>query len=513
MSSEAESSSRPKVLLVDDVPANIALLRDALEEKGYRIAVARSGRGALHAAASAAPDLILLDVMMPEMDGYETCRRLKADEGTRNIPVIFITARDEQESLLEGFQAGGVDYITKPFEKEEVLIRVQTHLEISRLSRELRQKNRQLERANEELRQEMARRQEAEVARQRADERLELISRQEAERWGIEGFVGQSPSIRKILEEVRQLQGAAATGVLICGESGTGKELIARALHFGSPRAKNPFVPVNCAAIPRELAESYLFGHVKGAFTGAAADRKGCFELADGGTFFLDEIGDMPLELQAKLLRVLEEGRITPVGGVEERKVDVRVVAATNADLAGGLAQGRFRQDLYFRLARFTVRVPPLRERPEDLPLLAAHFLGMFAAEMGLPSPELDPSALALLQGYSFPGNVRELKNIMEYALLKCEGGPIGPEHLHLLELPGAGVSESGGPVSQAPVQASEEELILKYVQQRGSIGNEECRQLLSVDRSRATYLLDKLCEAGRLSREGARRWTRYRLP
>jgi len=503
--SEAAGPALPKILLVDDVPANIGLLRDLLEEQRYRIAVATNGKGALRLAQSAAPDLILLDVMMPEMDGYETCRQLKAAEATREIPVIFITALGEQQDLVQGFRAGGVDYITKPFGKEEVLIRVQTHLEISRLGRALRQKNQELERIVEELRREMARRQEAEAARQQADERLEQLAQQEARRWGIEGFVGQSPAIQQILGEVRRLQGAGTTGVLVSGESGTGKELIARALHFGSPRAKGPFVAVNCAAVPRELAESSFFGHLKGAFTGAAADRKGYFEQADRGTLFLDEVGDMPLELQAKLLRVLEEGRITPVGGAQEREVDVRVVAATNADLAASLGQNRFRQDLYFRLARFTVQVPPLRQRPEDIASLAAHFLGLFAAEMGLPAPELSPAALALLQGYAFPGNVRELKNIIEYALIKSEGETIGPEHLQLLALPQT--------PPQTPSRPGEEEQILGYVRERGSIGNEECRQLLSVDRSRATYLLDKLCEAGQLLREGSRRWTRYRLP
>ncbi|OGG54874.1 MAG: hypothetical protein A3F84_13185 [Candidatus Handelsmanbacteria bacterium RIFCSPLOWO2_12_FULL_64_10] len=410
-----------------------------------------------------------------------------------------------------------MDYITKPFEKEEVLIRVQTHLEISRLNRELRQKNRELERANEELRQEIARRKAAEeahtvaeAARQRADEQLDLISRQEARRWGIEGFVGQSQTVQKIIEEVRQLQSAGATGVLICGESGTGKELIARALHFGGPRARGPFIPVNCAAIPHDLAESSLFGHVKGAFTGATSDRKGYFEQADGGTLFLDEVGDMPMELQPKLLRVLEEGRITPVGGAQERQVDVRVVAATNADLSAGLAKGVFRQDLYFRLARFTVQVPPLREWKEDIPLLSTHFLGMFAAEMGLTPVGLSAAALAMLRGYSFPGNVRELKNIIEYALIKSGGAAIEPEHLHFLDLPHA--SGDGGPSAQTPVQPSEQDLILTCVRQRGSIGNEECRALLAVDRRRATYLLDRLCESGLLTREGSQRWTRYSL-
>jgi DNA-binding NtrC family response regulator len=214
--------------------------------------------------------------------------------------------------------------------------------------------------------------------------------------------------------------------------------------------------------------------------------------------------------LQAKLLRVLEEGRITPVGGAQERRVDVRVVAATNADLSAVMARGAFRQDLYFRLAHFTVRIPPLRERPEDIPPLAAHFLGMFAAEMGLAPAGLSAASLVLLQGYSFPGNVRELKNIIERALIKSGGGVIEPEHLHFLGLPR--ISENEGSPAQTPVQPSEQDLILTYVRQRGSIGNEECRALLSVDRRHATYLLDRLCESGLLTREGSQRWTRYSL-
>jgi transcriptional regulator with GAF, ATPase, and Fis domain len=218
--------------------------------------------------------------------------------------------------------------------------------------------------------------------------------------------------IRKILKDVERLHQFANTSVLITGESGTGKELVARAIHHGSPRAGAPFIPVNCVAIPAELAESMLFGHLKGSFTGAVADRKGWFELADGGTLFLDEIGDMPATLQAKLLRVLEDGEITPVGAAQSRRVDVRVISATNADLAGKIATGDFRQDLYFRLARFIVQTPPLRERPEDIPLLCAHFLQLFAQEMGMASPQLAPDALAWLSTYAFPGNVRELKNL-----------------------------------------------------------------------------------------------------
>ncbi|MSR83872.1 MAG: sigma-54-dependent Fis family transcriptional regulator [Candidatus Latescibacteria bacterium] len=260
-----------------------------------------------------------------------------------------------------------------------------------------------------------------------------MISQREAERWGLEGFVGNSPTIKKIFAEIRLLQENPTTGVLITGESGTGKELIARAIHFGSVRRAGAFVPVNCAAIPVELVESALFGHMRGAFTGANADRAGYFELAHEGMLFLDEIGDMPLELQGKLLRVQEDSQVWRVGAKEDRAVDVRVLAATNADLQHKIQAGRFRQDLYFLLARFTVTAPPLRERKEGIPLLAQHFLQLFAGEMGREAPELNPETLALLSAHAFPGNVREFKNIIERALIESRGGEIQPHHLHFV--------------------------------------------------------------------------------
>jgi len=359
---------REKILLVDDVPANLSVLTAALEPAGYEILAVPNGTTALKVAAKALPSLILLDVMMPLIDGLETCRRLKQDEVTRDIPVIFITARVETKSLVAGFQAGGVDYIVKPFHAEEVVSRVATHLQISRLTREL-------QKTNHELKAEMERRSQAETALKSADEKLSVLSGLEASRWNLAGLIGGSHVVRKIIEDIHRLHQFANTSVLITGESGTGKELIARAIHFESPRAKAPFIPVNCVAIPTELAESMLFGHVKGAFTGATADRKGYFELAHGGAIFLDEIGDMPVSLQVKLLRVLEDGCVTPVGTAESIKVDVRVIAATNADLGSRIAAGSFRQDLYFRLARYTVTTPPLRERLEDVPMLVSHFL------------------------------------------------------------------------------------------------------------------------------------------
>src|SRR5882757_11238789 len=333
---------REKILLVDDVPANLSVLTAALEPAGYEILAVPNGTTALKVAAKALPSLILLDVMMPLIDRLETCPRLKQDEITRDIPVIFITARDETKSLVAGFQAGGVDYIVKPFRAEEVVSRVATHLQISRLTRAL-------QKTNHELKAEMARRSQAETALKDADEKLSVLSGLEASRWNLAGLIGGSRVVQKIIADIHRLHQFANTSVLITGESGTGKELIARAIHFESPRAKAPFIPVNCVAIPGELAESLFFGHVRGAFTGATADRKGYFELADTGTLFLDEIGDMPLTLQAKLLRVLEDGAVTPVGSGQVRQVDVRVVAATNAQLSEKIAAGEFRQDLFFR--------------------------------------------------------------------------------------------------------------------------------------------------------------------
>jgi DNA-binding NtrC family response regulator len=284
------------------------------------------------------------------------------------------------------------------------------------------------------------------------------------------------------------------TSVLIAGESGTGKELVARAIHLDSARARAPFVPVNCVAIPAELAESMLFGHLKGSFTGATADRKGYFELAHGGTLFLDEIGDMPVSLQVKLLRALEDGCIQPLGAAAPRKIDVRIIAATNADLAGRIESGAFRQDLYFRLARYVIATVALRHRLEDVPPLVEHFLRTLAPEMGLKSPAISSAALKKLQSYDFPGNVRELRNIIERALIESGGERIEPAHLYLLSRnpasspPGTArrpmtVSSS---IQELPLNLAEAEdvLIQRALQETG--GNiADAARLLGVHRTR----------------------------
>ncbi len=494
MSSPPASGVRStgRILLVDDVPENLAVLTAALEPEGYEILAAPGGEIALKVAGRALPELILLDVLMPGLDGIETCRRLKRDEATREIPVIFITARGETGSLVEGFRAGGVDYVVKPFQAEEVSSRVATHLRLSRLAAELREKNRALEARTAELTDEIGRRHHAETALRHADEKLAVLSGLEAERWNLAGLVGGSRLIRKITEDIRRLHQFANTAVLVLGESGTGKELVARAIHFDSARARGPFIPVNCVAIPSELAESMLFGHVKGSFTGATSDRKGYFELAHGGTLFLDEIGDMPASLQVKLLRVLEDGCVMPVGASQPRKVDVRIIAATNADLDARIAAGTFRQDLYFRLARYVVATPPLRQRPEDVPPLALHFLRLFAAEMGLKAPAFSSRALEELQRHDYPGNVRELKNVIERALIESGGGPILPEHLgmppHAAAVAPARAARADRKASAAalPLNLAEAEdlLIQRALQETG--GNiADAARMLGIHRTR----------------------------
>ena len=478
------------VLIVDDQPANLAVLGDLLEPAGLQLLSATNAADALRIARKARPHLILLDVVMPGTDGLAVCRELKADTGLRDIPVIFITGRAESSFRIEGFAAGGVDYIVKPFEAAEVLARVRTHLDLARTRRELAGRL-------DDLRAEVARREAAEAARHEADQRLSVLSAREARKWNVAGLVGRSRALTALLREVERLQGFGRTGVLLTGESGTGKELVARALHTGSPRAQGPFIPVNCVAVPGELMESMFFGHVKGAFTGATADRKGFFELAHGGTLFLDEIGDMPAALQAKLLRVLEDGRITPLGGAGEKQVDVRVIAATNARLEEKIAAGTFRQDLYFRLARSFIRVPPLRERPEDIPLLAAHFIAHFAAEMGRPAPAITAPALAALAAHPFPGNIRELRNVIESALIASGGRELTPAHLRFLA-----AAPAPGPSSPAPLpacaddeelplnlDAAERTLIRRAVSQAG--GNiAEAARLLGVHRTRIYRVL-----------------------
>ena len=347
---------------------------------------------------------------------------------------------------------------------------------------------------------------------------LDFSFKERIKSWGISAFVGKSEAIRKIFDDIESLQPIKKTNILILGESGTGKELVARAIHFGGVRAKGPFIAVNCAAIPSELTESILFGHVRGAFTGAVNDRQGYFELASGGTLFLDEMGEMPYSLQAKLLRTLENGTFMPVGSYQEKQVDVRVIAATNVNLVTKMLAGEFRNDLYFRLAGYTIQLPSLRERREDLPLLIEHFLSQLAVEMDRPKKTLDSSARELLGIYAFPGNVRELRNILEQAIIISDDNEvIQSQHIRLLNsITTNETTNNSSPVTtnkDQPISLSfpkAQQEILTYIRQQGSITNSECQRHLNVDYHRASYLLKEMKRRGQLVLQGSRRGSYY---
>jgi two-component system NtrC family response regulator len=368
------------ILVIDDDNSLRRVLEYNLQEAGYRVAAASSGEEGLRMFAELAPSLVITDMKMPGMDGMQVLKEVK--ERSPDTLVIIITAFGTVDVAVAAMKAGAHDYITKPFNREELRLTVARALQFSGLAVE-----------NRRLKSELA---------DRSDFRT---------------IVGSSPQMAKVFAVVRKVADTEAS-VLITGESGTGKELVARSLHAGSGRAAGPFLAINCAAIPRDLLESELFGHVKGAFTGAVRDKTGKFQLADGGTLFLDEVGELPLELQPKLLRALQEKSIEPVGGARAVKLDVRLVAATNLDIDKAMADGLFREDLYYRLAVIPIHLPPLRQRRDDIPLLLRHF----CIKHGAHKVTFDKQSLALLTGYSWPGNVRELENLVERLLIMRNG-------------------------------------------------------------------------------------------
>jgi len=404
------------VLVVDDDAASLSALFECLRRASYRVLVAQDGTSALERAEKGKPALILLDVMMPDMDGFETCRRLKRSPSTADVPVLFLTALSDTNEKVKGFEAGAVDYLTKPFQWEEVLARVRTHLRLRAAERALVDANRTLEARVAERTSELEASL-AEVDRLRRKLQAENTYLQQEIGAEMRDVVGSSSALRAVLDQVQRVARSDTT-VLINGETGTGKELIARAVHDASPRRERPLVKLNCAAISAGLVESELFGHVKGAFTGATDKNVGRFQLADGGTLFLDEIGELPLETQVKLLRVLQEREFEPVGSAKTQRVDVRVIAATNRRLEDEVARGKFRSDLYYRLNVFPLEVPPLRARREDIPELAAHFAERFARKLGRRPPPFAPQAIEVLMAHDWPGNIRELQNTIERALL-----------------------------------------------------------------------------------------------
>jgi two-component system response regulator HupR/HoxA len=386
----------PGILVVDDEPASVNLLRITLGME-YTVHTATDGSTALGLLA-AQPDIAvaIVDQRMPGMTGTEFIQQ--TIEPYPHLVRIILTGYTDIESLIQAINAGRVyRYLTKPWNRDELLATVRQGLEVHRLSRENLRLQEELREANDRLRVENT-----------------LLKREAKGRYRFDELVGTSPTLQKMLGLVERVV-ASDTTVLITGETGTGKELVARAIHYNGPRAERQFVSENCGAIAPDLLTSELFGHSKGAFTGAVEDREGMFEVADGGTLFLDEIGDCPPDLQTRLLRVLDQGEIRRVGDSRPIKIDVRIIAATHHDLERDVAEGRFRKDLFYRLSVFTVRTPPLRDRREDIPQLAQHFLDRLS-RTGRPTRAFTAEALALLAAYDFPGNVRELENEVERA-------------------------------------------------------------------------------------------------
>jgi DNA-binding NtrC family response regulator len=381
-----------RVLVVDDEEIIRDVLETLLEREGYDVTAAETGTEALKAFEADPYDLVLLDLMLPDRSGLEVLREIRRRDP--DAVVVIVTAYSSIEGAIEAMKEGAFHYIPKPFQNQEVLLTVEKGAERRKLTEE-----------NRRLKQELSR------------------------RYGLGRIVGKSEAMRKVFDLVR-LAGPSKSTILVEGESGTGKELVARAIHTHSPRAGAPFVTVNSGSMPTDLLESNLFGHVRGAFTGAIANKKGLFEVADGGSIFFDEIGTVSLETQAKLLRVIQEKEFMRVGSVDTQKADVRIIAATNVDLKKMVGEGRFRDDLYYRLCVITIAIPPLRERGEDIPLLADHFVRLYASENNKPITGLHSDLMKALLDYDWPGNVRELENAIERAVVLCPGGVIGLELL-----------------------------------------------------------------------------------
>lgn len=418
MKNNTPEQAKDTILIVDDTPNNISILFDVLSKAGYKVLVATDGKSAIEQARYALPDLILLDVMMPGMSGFETCRQLKSNEATEPIPVIFMTALTETINKVNGFNMGAVDYITKPFEIHEVQSRIATHLALANLRQKLEllvnERTADLNKALTKV----------EQLKDQLQAENVYLKEEIKQSKNPDDIISQSKVFEKVLIKIRQVAPTNST-VLITGESGTGKELLARAVHNLSGRKNRPLIKLNCAALPASLIESELFGHEKGSFTGATAQKQGRFELADGGTIFLDEIGEMPLDLQPKLLRVLQEGEFERVGSTKTLKVNVRVIAATNRDLEKEIAAQRFREDLYYRLNVFPVFSIPLRERKEDIPLLVKHFCQKHGTEQGKSITQIPQKVIDKLSAYHWPGNIRELENVVERSIIMSPGNTL----------------------------------------------------------------------------------------
>ena len=388
----ARVAGDPRILIIDDEEAIRESLDTLLTLEGFSVSTAVDGPSGMELLSRNEYDLLLLDLALPGQSGIDLLPRIV--EMQPNLPVIMITAYGTVGNVVDAIRAGAENFVQKPWDNEKLLADIR-----------------------------------AAVARHRAEEEIVQLKRTLKQRYNFENIVGKSEPMLRLFDLIAQVAPSRST-VLIQGESGTGKELIAKAIHANSPRRDRPFVPVNTGAVPSELLESTLFGHVKGAFTSAVTAKKGLFEVANGGTLFLDEIGTMGMDMQAKILRVLQDRRFMHLGGVQEIQVDVRIIAATNVNLQEAVREGRFREDLFYRLNVISLELPPLRSRREDIPLLAAHFLKFYAEENGTEDRSLSPEAMRIIMDYEWPGNVRELENAMERGVVLSTSRTISPDLL-----------------------------------------------------------------------------------
>jgi len=443
------------ILIVDDEPDMLRAIEMNLKSENYNLITALNAEEALEKMAAMPVDLVLTDLVLPGMDGIALLREIKSLYP--GIPTIIITGLGTIQSAVEAIKEGAYDFITKPFQYEELKITIEKALEYERLTK-----------------------------------RVYYLEEQANRRYNFKNIIGISPAMKELFRQLRKVVSSSAT-VLIQGESGTGKELLARAIHQNSPVSRGPFVPVDCSTLSETLLESELFGHVRGAFTGAWRSRKGLFEASDGGTLFLDEVSNIPLETQAKLLRVLQEREIKPVGSTEPIKLDVRIIAATNQDLRQQVRENKFRKDLYFRLAVVPLFIPPLRHRREDIPLLANHFLYQFATSHKKNIKGIDPEAMEKLMAYHWPGNVRELENVMERAVLMADGPVLGKESF-LLDLVSTPEDEDYSPGIEPlkEVIRKAEQRTLEKALKLTNGNREEAAKLLGVSRRNLYYKLSR---------------------
>ena len=451
---------KEKILIVDDERLVRQSLEKGLSEQGYLAISADRGRAAIALVEEESPDLVLLDLRLPDFNGIEVLNRLR--EVDKNLTVLIMTAYGSIDTAIAATRSGAYDYLTKPFDLETILLAVRQALEASTLKK-----------------------------------KVAYFRTQENVRFGLHRLVGESPIMGEVRQKIKQIAQSEASTVLLEGESGTGKDLVARTIHTESNRSGYPLVEINCSTLHETLIESELFGHERGAFTDAKVRKTGLLELANGGSLYLDEIGDMNLTLQAKLLSAIENKRFRRLGGVKDLSVDVRFIAATNKDLAGAVQKKDFRQDLFYRLKVFPIHLPPLRERMSDIPLLIDFFLDDLRREFKKKIQDLSPEANQLLAGYAWPGNIRELRNVLERAFILCEGDRIEVEHLppELLSQPSSRAEEPSLfklPAQGISLAATERDFIRQALEMSG--GNQvRAARLLGISRDVLRYRMKKL--------------------